>query len=297
MKVVVGASSFADKSDKAINILLDKGIEVVKNPYGRKMNEEEIISHLQGADGLLAGLEPLNDNVFKESPSLRAIARIGIGMDNVDIEAAQKRGIKVSNTPDGPTAAVAEMTLAALLSIARRIVATNSNMHNGIWEKQIGFSLHGTTILVIGYGRIGQRVAELLRNFGGKILIYDAFSLENCTGNLTSCLEEADVISLHASGDTEILTKQTFSHIKKGAVILNSARGGLINEDALYHALCDGTVSAFWGDVFWEEPYNGKLTTLDNAILTPHISTYSRQCRESMETEAVQNLLRDLEIV
>lgn len=296
MKVVIGASSFADKSDKAINLLLERGIEVVKNPYGRKMDENEIIDHLQGADGLLAGLEPLNDTVFKKAPTLRAIARIGIGMDNVDTEAAQKRDIKVSNTPDGPTQAVAEMTLAALLSIARGIIPANTKLHNGIWEKKIGFSLCGIKVLIIGYGRIGRRVAELLQNFGVQIIVYDEFSPENCTADLISCLKETDVITLHASGDTEILTKEMFSHMKKDVVILNSARGGLINEDALYNALCDGTVSGFWGDVFWKEPYDGRLCTLENAILTPHISTYSKQCRENMETDAVMNLLRDLGI-
>lgn len=294
MKVVIGASSFAEKSDKALNLLLEKGIEVVKNPYGRKMNENEIITHLQGADGLLAGLEPLNDNVFRKSPSLRAIARIGIGMDNVDVGAAERRGIKVSNTPDGPTEAVAEMTLAALLAISRGIISANTNLHKGIWEKNIGFSLRGTKVLIIGYGRIGRQVSKLLQNFGVQVMVYDAFLSKDCTGDLMSCLKEAEIITLHASGDAEILTKEMFSYMRTGVVILNSARGGLINEDALYNALCDGTVSNFWGDVFWEEPYNGKLCNLENAILTPHISTYSKQCRENMEINAVQNLLCDL---
>ena len=136
MKVVVGASSFASDSNKAINLLLDKGIQVVKNPYGRKMTEEEIISHLTDADGLLAGLEPLNETVLSVSPSLKAIARIGIGMDNVDMEAAKRHGIKVSNTPDGPTDAVAEMVLGALLAIERQIIYANQDMHNKKWEKR-----------------------------------------------------------------------------------------------------------------------------------------------------------------
>ena len=121
MRVAVGASSFAADSGKALQLLLDQGIEVVKNPYGRKMDLQETIRHLQGADALLAGLEPLNEEVFANTPQLKAIARIGIGMDNVDLEAAARHGIKVSNTPEGPTDAVAEMVLAALLAIGHRI--------------------------------------------------------------------------------------------------------------------------------------------------------------------------------
>lgn len=297
MKVVVGASSFASKSDKAINLLLEKGVEVVKNPYGRKMNEEEIIQHLEGAAGLLAGLEPLNKNVFSHSPQLKAIARIGIGMDNVDITAAEACGIKVSNTPDGPTAAVSEMVLGVLLSIGRQIIPANNDMHRKIWNKRIGFSISGLKVLVVGYGHIGQKVSELLKSLGANILIYDKYQPEiNTVPTLEDGLRMADVVTLHASGKEEIITQAMFSIMKKGIVILNSARGGLINEDGLYHALKDGTVSNFWGDVFWEEPYTGKLSECENAILTPHISTYNKQCRESMETEAVLNLIKDLGI-
>ena len=294
MKIVVGASSFAGSSDKAINMLLEKGIEVVKNPYGRKMNEEEIIEHLQGADGLLAGLEPLNETVFEHTPQLKAIARIGIGMDNVDIEAAKKHGIKVSNTPDAPTAAVAEMALAALLTMGHEIIPCNRDVHNKVWKKRIGFSLDGLNVLFIGYGRIGRRFAEHLKYFNSNIIIYDPFQPEISEPDLGEALKKADVVTIHASGKDEILSPEMFSYMKDGVVIMNCSRGALINEDALYEGLKSGKVSKFWGDVFWNEPYDGKLLECDNAILTPHISTYNSLCRESMETEAVKNILEDL---
>lgn len=293
MKVAVGASSFAAENTAAMELLLAEGIEVQKNPYGRKMTEQEIIAHLQGADGLLAGLEPLNENVFSRAPDLKAVARIGIGMENVDLQAAQKRGIKVSNTPEGPTNAVAEMTLAALLAIGRQILPCNRDLHQGIWKKRIGFSLSGLRILLIGYGRIGKRVGELLQNLDMNLLIYDPARPE-ISVDLWEGIRMADVVSLHASGNREILSPETFSAMKKGVVILNCARGGLINEEALYAGLRSGEVAWYWGDVFPDEPYSGKLIQCENAVLTPHISTYSKQCRESMETQAVRNLLRDL---
>lgn len=294
MKVLVGASSFAAASDKALKLLLGKNIEVVKNPYGRKMTVEETMEHIQDADGLLAGLELLNKDVLSHAPKLKAIARIGIGTDNVDFEACREFNIKVSNTPDAPTKAVAEMALAALLTIAHKIIPCNCDMHNGVWNKRIGFSLEGLNILFIGYGRIGKKFAEHLRYFGSNIFIYDPYQPEISVKKLEDAVRKADVITLHASGKEEILNADIFANMKDGVVLLNCARGTLINEDALYENLKCEKVSYYWGDVFQNEPYMGKLLKCENAVLTPHISTYNGLCREAMETEAVRNLLEDL---
>ena len=217
-------------------------------------------------------------------------------MDNIDQKAAKKHKIKVSNTPDAPTTAVAEMALAALLTIGHEIIPCNEDVHNKIWRKRIGFSLINLNVLLIGYGRIGRKFAEYLRLLGSNCIIYDPYQPEMFEPDLETALQKAEVITLHASGNKELLTKENFSYIKDGAVILNCARGELINEDALYDALNTGKVSHYWGDVFWKEPYEGKLLECKNAVLTPHISTYNSLCRESMETEAVFNLLEDLGI-
>lgn len=296
MKVVVGASSFADSGREALYILQEHGIEVKKNPYGRRMTQEEVIEHLRGADGLLAGLEPLNETVFKECPDLKAISRIGIGMDNVDLEAAARYNIKVSNTPDAPTDAVAEMVLTVLLNICHCIIPSNEDVHHGIWKKRMGRSISELTVLVIGYGRIGKKTANLLMGVGAKILIYDKYNPEVSTCSLLEGIQKADVITLHASGSEEIITDTMFAYMREGVIILNSARGGLINEQALYHALQSGKAAVFWGDALWEEPYNGILCECRNAVLTPHICTYTSFCRNEMEMQAVKNLLRDLEL-
>lgn len=294
MKVVVGASSFGDAAPEVVEILRSKKIEVVKNPYGRKMNQEEIIKHLQGADGLLAGLEPLNEEVFAQCPDLKAIARIGIGMDNVDQAAAARHKIRVSNTPEGPTNAVAEMTLTALLSICHNLIDANEDIHNGIWKKRIGKSIQGLKVLVIGYGHIGQKTAGLLKGLGAEISIYDKYMPEISTHSLEQGIARADVITLHASGREEIISRELINQMKEGVIILNSARGSLVNEQALYDALRSGKVAAFWGDALWEEPYAGIIKDCKNAVLTPHICTYTTSCRASMEKQAVENLLGDL---
>lgn len=295
MKVLVGASSFNPEGE-AMNLLKEKGIEVILNPYGRKMTEDEITEQLSDVDGLLAGLEPLNEKVLQSANKLKAIARIGIGMDNVNQQAAKALSIKVSNTPDGPTDAVAEMTLTALLSIEHHLVDSNDEMHNRIWKKHLGKSISELCIFFIGYGRIGRKTADLMKNLGAKILAYDKYnpSVTNCS--LEEGLARADVISLHASGGDCIVSEEAIKNMKDGVVVLNSARGSLIDDEAVYTALKSGKIAFYWGDAHPEEPYSGILCDCANAVLTPHICTYTTSCRSKMELQAVRNLLRDLDV-
>ena len=302
MKVAIGPSSFAAVDEAPLSLLQENGLEIVPNPFGRKLTENEIIDHLKGVHGLLAGLEPLNQNVFANSPDLRAIARVGIGMDNVELEAAINAGIKVSNTPDSPTDAVAEMTLAAALTLARNIAPSNNAMHQKKWVKTIGVGIINTNVLIIVYGRIGRKVSKLFKAIGGHIFVCDPIITKNelesdeVLVTLEDGLKSADIITLHAEGNTPILTTIEFEQMQNGVMILNSARGNLIAEGALMKAIESGKVASAWMDVFPEEPYMGKLTEYEQVLLTPHISTYTIQCRRKMELSAVNNLLRDLEI-
>jgi D-3-phosphoglycerate dehydrogenase len=288
----VGASSFGKTDVAALARLESAGYEVALNPYGRKLKPEEVVDFIQDADGLLAGLERLDEAVFSMAPALRAVARIGVGMDNVDLDAASEYGIKVSNTPDAPSAAVAEMTLAALLSCTRRLIPANQVLHEGRWEKEIGLSLYGSTVLLIGYGRIARRFEKLLEPFEVQVSVFDPLYLPDAP--LSDLLPNADIISLHASGDSRILGEKELCQIKPGAILLNSARGALVDEQAVCRALRDNRLSWYWADSFESEPYEGPLTGIPNAILTPHISTYTSLCRKEMEFQAVENLLRDL---
>lgn len=306
MKVAIGPSSFGDASKKPVELLEKYGIEIVPNPYGRRLTEDEIIKHLEGIDGLIAGLEPLNQKVLDASKkSLKAIARVGIGMNNVDIPYAESLGIKVSNTPDGPTESVAEMTLTALLSLIRIVPQTNNKLHQGEWKKYIGRSLTGLNVGIIGYGRIGRRFRKFLEGFSCNLYIYDPYLSDEVVLNdgdircktLDELLENADVISFHAAGAEEIIGVKEIDKMRDGVVILNSARGELINEDALIAGLDAGKIQGVWLDAFWKEPYTGKLTQYDNVLLTPHVGTYTEQCRESMEVAAVNNILRDLGVI
>jgi D-3-phosphoglycerate dehydrogenase len=304
MRVGIGPSTFAQEDKAPLHTLQKAGITVVPNPIGRRLTEAETISFLSAErlDGLLAGLEPLNKRVLEAGrPTLRALARVGIGVTNVDIQACHELGIRFSYTPDGPSEAVAEMTLAALLCLARDIEPLNRSMHAGNWPKQISRSLSELTVLVVGFGRIGRAVARQLAYLGCNILVCDPFlpghaACEFPRAELRTGLACADVVSLHASGDKVVMGDAEFAAARPGLTVLNPSRGELVDEAALVAALQSGQVGKAWFDAFWKEPYSGPLLRFPQVLLTPHTCTYTRRCRLQMETEAVSNLLRDLEI-
>jgi D-3-phosphoglycerate dehydrogenase len=172
-------------------------------------------------------------------------------------------------------------------------------MHAGRWEKTIGIGLNGATTLIVGYGRIGRRVARLLTAFGAHILVVEPAISEQDAAEvelvaLHEGLSRADVVTLHASGSNELLREPELAALKPGAIVLNSARGGLVDESALIGALESGRVRGAWLDAFTQEPYDGPLTRYPQVLLTPHVSTYTRDCRREMEVAAVRNLCRDL---
>lgn len=302
MRIGIGPSTFAQEDRTPLERLEAAGVTVVPNPHGRRLTEPEITAYLVGEriDGLLAGLEPLNRRVLEAARGrLKAVARVGIGVTNVDVDACREFGIGFSFTPGGPTEAVAEMTLAALLSLARNLEPMNRAMHAREWPKTISRSLRELTVLVVGYGRIGRAVAESLAALGCRILVCDPYlpASAPCAHprvELPDGLARADAVTLHASGDQPLLGDREFAAARKGLMVLNSARGELVDEAALVRALDAGVVSKGWFDAFWKEPYTGPLCNYPQMLLTPHTCTYTRRCRLEMETEAVDNLLRDL---
>lgn len=303
MKVGISTSSFGKADPAPVHRLRDAGIEVVPNPFGRRLTRDEASAFVQDLDGLIAGLEPLDRDVLSHASSLRALARVGIGMDNVDQVAARDLGISVSNTPDPPTAAVAELTLTAMLALVRGFVPFQASLRAGDWVKEIRGSLSGATVGVVGLGRIGRRVVELIQPFGARVIGIDPFIPEDVEvpgvserRTLEDALPDAEVLTLHASGSDVLIGAGEIDSLPAGSIILNAARGTLVDEAALGEALKSGQISAAWFDAFWEEPYEGDLRSLDNFYGTPHVGTYTARCRREMEMEAVKNILKDLGI-
>lgn len=299
-KVLIGVSSFSAMDKTPMKRLLSAGCKVIENPYKRRLTREELLNLLEdNVEGLIAGLEPLDREVLKQS-SLKVISRVGSGISNIDMEAARELGIKVCSTPHGPTEAVAELTIGAMLSLLRMIPQMNSALHNDKWEKRIGSQLKGKTIVIIGFGKIGQRVASLLSSFKTQIIAVDPHvqSANNKIRliSLEDALPQADIITIHSSGEECMLAAREFDLMKKGVFLLNASRGGLIDEEALLKAIDSGKMAGAWLDTFTEEPYTGPLAAQDNIILTPHVGSYTKECRYRMEMEAVENLIKGLRL-
>jgi D-3-phosphoglycerate dehydrogenase len=300
MLIAIGPSSFAEADPAPLDILLRAGCEIRPNPFGRRLTEEEIIRQLDGVDGLIAGLEPLNAAVLASAPKLKALARVGIGMSNVDFGAAERHGVKVSSTPEAPSRAVAELTLAAALHLGRNLAPMSQAIHEGGWKKMISPGIDGSNVLIIGYGRIGQTTANLFRALGANILVHDPYLDDDIISQsatpvtLEAGLAAADIVSLHAGGEDTVIGAAQFALIQQGAILLNSARGGLVDQDALIVALDADRLGGVWFDTFWTEPYTGPLQGRANVLLTPHAATYTARCRKDMESQASLNLLRDL---
>lgn len=292
MKVLIAPSQFGEGP---LRRLAELGFESVPNPYRRKLTRGEVVELLQGVPGIVAGLEPLDKEVLSRT-ALKVISRCGSGMTNVDAEEAARLGIKVYSTPNGPTTAVAEATLSALLQLLRNFDASSRDLHAGRWTKSTGRQLKGRTAAIIGMGRIGSEVARLLSAFGVTILAVDP-CLADRPGpwrslSLESALRQADIVCVHASHDGILLGPAELALLPRGAIVLNAARGGLVDEAALAEGLRTGRLYGAWLDVFSVEPYQGPLAELPNALLTPHIASYTVEGRETMEMECVENLAK-----
>ncbi|OEH85498.1 hypothetical protein BHU72_05275 [Desulfuribacillus stibiiarsenatis] len=299
-KIVITTSSFAEYDKQPLNILKETYDQVELNPYGRKLTKDELIDFAQDATGIIAGTENYSGDVLEKLPKLKVLSRCGTGMDNVDISAANEKGIIVCNTPDAPTLPVAELTIGLMLDLLRNISISNSNVKNSNWLKHMGRLLQGKRVGIIGYGRIGKKVAELLLAFEAEVAYYDLFTHNKAPisyMSLDELLEWADIITLHCNASKTgeyLLGEKELKKMKRDAMIINTARGELIDEEALYATLINNQYFSAALDVFAEEPYNGKLIELPNIIVTPHIGSYARESRVAMEIEAVHNLCKGL---
>lgn len=304
-KVLTSPSSMGQCGSEPFDLLRENGYEVINNPYGRKLTEDEVIELAKDCVGIVAGVEPLTPKVMDALPCLKCISRVGVGMDNVDLEYAKQKGIIVVNTPDGPTRGVAELTLAMTLSLLRRIPQADAALHQRMWKKQIGNLFLGKTVGVIGLGRIGKMVSEIFRALGNPVIGYDPFANRDWAKekgvkikSFEEVLEEAEILTLHIPGNKDkspVLTLAELNKMKDGAFLINIARGGVVDENALFTALKSGKLAGAAIDVYTKEPYDGPLCDLNNIIMTPHLGSYAKEGKLQMEIDAVKNFINAVE--
>ena len=307
MKILVTPTSFAKNTESAaFQKLKAFADEIVVNPYGRPLESGEVLELLSGVDGYIAGLDFITAEVLEKAPSsLKAISRYGVGYDRVDIPAATKRGIIVTNTPGANTNAVADLAFGLMLALARDLVSLDRKVKEGGWPVQRGVELYGKTLGILGLGAIGRAVARRASGFDMKILAYDPFLTQaqaDAVGatlvELDEIYRQSDFISLHmpvTEQTKNMVDARAISLMKPHAIIVNTARGGLIEETAVYEALREKRLGGLGLDAFVQEPPAGNpLLTLDNVVATPHTGARTKEAVDCMADMSVQNLIEAL---
>jgi D-3-phosphoglycerate dehydrogenase len=303
MKVLITTIPFGEKDKTPLELLAENGLEYTINPLGRKLAEEDLLEMLPGYDILIAGTEPITSRVLSACPDLKLISRVGIGLDSVDLGYVRNNRIEISYTPDAPAPAVAELTVGLVISLLRSVHLSNIRMHKGAWYRYTGKRISECTIGLIGAGRIGSRVAGFLHSLGcRKLLINDlvmtneVFMPESVEWvDKDKIYSESDLISVHVplTSDTHnMIALPELKKMKTDACLINTARGGIINESDLFEVMQSSHLSAAAIDVFDREPYTGNLADLDNCLLTAHMGSMSADCRARMEIEATEEAVR-----
>lgn len=301
-RVLVTTCPFGEIDRDPIQLLETENIPFTPNPFNRRLREEELAEIIAPYEVLIAGTEPITENVLRNATNLRLIARVGIGLDSVALRAARTRGIAVTYTPAAPSPAVAELAVGQMLALLRHTPAANREIREGIWRRRIGRRLGLMTVGVIGVGRIGRRVIQHLKGWSPQILANDIREDMDFSG-VTGCTwtdaetiyRRADIITLHVPLNRHtrgMIGERQLAMMKSDAVLINTARGELVDEGALAQALRTNPQFSAAIDVFEEEPYHGELTGLENCLLSSHMGSATRDCRLRMELEAAQEVVR-----
>ncbi|MBO4312486.1 MAG: phosphoglycerate dehydrogenase [Desulfovibrionaceae bacterium] len=298
MRIAITPHSFARYSKQPLRMLEEMDVGYVLNDKGRRLTEDETIDLLEGCTGLIAGSGPVTRRLMEMRPGLKAISRCGPTLENIDTEFAAQKQIKVTIAPIGHGTAVAELAVSLMICLLRNINSMDRAMREGVWKKRMGWLLQNKKVGIVGFGTTGHTVMKLLAPFHAKVAYNDPFVDDPIPQKmeLDELLEWADIVTLHCPRveGGYLLDAGKLARMKPGSLLLNLAKGGLVDEDALNGLLLAGHLAGAALDVFGREPYEGPLRERDNIILTPHIGAHTREARVIMEMEAVRNILNAL---
>ena len=302
--IFITTTTFCQFSKAPIKLLSERGFEITFNENNKKLEYSKLKKNIFKFDGVIAGTEKYDSRMLDAAKNLKVISRVGVGLDNIDLDYAIEKGVKVFKTQTTPSIAVAELVLCHILDLMRKIIEQSNNLKKGVWKKQMGSLVSGKTLGIIGLGTIGKNLVEITKGFQLKYLAYDlkedqGFAEENNVEycDLSYLLEKSDIISVHLNLTKEnqnLINMDKLKKMKSSSIIINTSRGEIINEHDLGIALKDGIIAGAGLDVFQEEPYNGPLKNHENIILSPHIGSYAKEIRMKMELEAVNNLIEGL---
>ncbi|MDO5552153.1 MAG: phosphoglycerate dehydrogenase [Planctomycetia bacterium] len=307
MKILVTPTSFLKPQNAEARRLLEAfADEIVYNDLGVPLKESEILSRLNNVDGYIAGLDYITTDVVRQMPeSLKVISRYGVGVERVDIKECTQRGIKVTNTPGANSVAVCELAFGLMIAAARNITRLHQTVEHSQWVRNEGVELCGKTLGIVGLGAIGKKLAIRAIAFGMNVIAYDpcfdmdfAKQFRIAEKRLDGIFAESDFISLHVPLNDKthhMINEKSITKMRPGIVIINTARGGIIDEAAVAVALKSGKIGGIGLDAFEEEPLkDSPLIGLDNVVLTPHTGAHTGEAVQTMGTMAVKNLINVL---
>lgn len=299
--IYVTLSTFSQFDEQPLKFLQESGIAFSLNTLNRRMSKEEVIDKAKDADVVIAGIEPYDEFVLDRLNKLKCISRCGVGIDNIDLKKAEEKGIVIKNTPDAVTLPVAELTIGMIFDLLRGLSYYTSLMKLRQWQRKAGGLLSGRKIGVLGLGRIGKKVAEMLVRldavvYGSDLSPDTTWAQKNKVEIVSKdfILRECDIVTIHITSlgvEDFVFGKKEIETMKKGALLINTSRGKFLDEIALYDALKSNHLGGAALDVYSQEPYDGPLCDLDNVVLTPHIATLTKESRTQMEMEAVKNAI------
>jgi len=293
--------------------LIPRDFTLDYNDSEAPLSKAELVSRLKGKDGLICHIiSTIDEEVLASAPTLKVVANVAVGYNNIDVAAARRRGVIVTNTPDVLTETTADFAWTLLMATARRVVEADHYARSGRWtawkwDLLWGADVHGTTLGIVGFGRIGRAVARRALGFNMRVLYHDAVradaamerELSATATDLETLLREADFVTLHTNLTPEtrhLIGERTLRLMRKSAIVVNAARGPIVDEAALARALREGWIAGAGLDVFEEEPrIHPDLLPLQNVVLAPHIASASRDTRVAMATLAVRNCVAVLE--
>jgi len=305
-RVLIATRSFGSTSPEPWDVLKDAGCEVVKADMKGEMTEQRLVDLLKDVDGAVIGVVPMTARVMESSPSLKVASMHGVGVDHIDLEAAERLGIIIANCPGTNDQAVADLAIGLMIAIARHIPNADRELREGKWGRYSGSELWNKTLGLVGYGRIGRGVAKRALGFDMNVLVHDPYIQPEQVGlssvrltTLEELLGSADFLSLHAALTDEtrgLFGEAQFRSMKSTAYLINTARGGLVDETALYKALSQKWIAGAALDVFVEEPpLDSPVLGLENMVLTPHIGAHTREAIARMGVLAAQNVVLTLQ--
>jgi len=306
MKIMVTPRSFSSTSDKPKNLLEEKYSNIDYNDTGKPYSKEVMKEKIKNVDGIIIGIDPLDEEVLKEAKDLKIISKYGVGTDNIDLDYASKNNIVVTNTPNANNNAVADLAFGLMITLARRIVEADYRTKSDEWGKIIGSAVNNKVLGVIGLGKIGKEVVKRAQGFNMEVMVYDIEEDEEFKEKYgveyvskEDLLKKADFISIHTPltpQTKDLITKRELEMMKETSFLVNTSRGGIVNEEDLYYALKENLIKGAAFDAFVNEPpEDSPLKELDNIIMTSHMGAYTVEAIEKMGVDAVKNLIAVLE--